>query len=245
MTSTSNLVIFKPKYLYIKQHSVTGLMYFGTTHRNPIKYLGSGKYWLRHINKHGKEHVVTLWHELFTNKDELVQFATQFSKDLNIVKSKSWANLKDENGLDGGVYGYRHSKETIDKLKGRIVSFETREKLRQINIGKSHSTETKLKCATFIGRTHTKETKHKQRLAKIGKSRDKSTIDAWKLTTNEKKEKFTFFRTDGLILENYTLCNFKEYLKLEWLPELKYTSESSGTYRGRLGRGSWTFISRP
>jgi len=94
MSSTHIYSHFEPTYLYIKQHSVTGLMYFGkTTKSDPIKYLGSGKHWIRHINKHGTNHVVTLWHELFTNRDECVNFALQFSKDLNIVESKSWAKL--------------------------------------------------------------------------------------------------------------------------------------------------------
>ena len=43
-----------PTYLYVKQHSITGMKYFGKTTRNPIKYIGSGKYWKRHISKHGK-----------------------------------------------------------------------------------------------------------------------------------------------------------------------------------------------
>ena len=35
-----------PTYLYIKQHSVTKLKYFGKTNsEDPIKYSGSGKYW--------------------------------------------------------------------------------------------------------------------------------------------------------------------------------------------------------
>ena len=35
----------KPTYLYIKQHSVTKLKYFGkTTKKDPVKYLGSGIY---------------------------------------------------------------------------------------------------------------------------------------------------------------------------------------------------------
>ena len=88
-------------------------MYFGkTTKSDPIKYLGSGKHWIRHINKHGTNHVVTLWHELFTNRDECVNFALQFSKDLNIVESKSWANLIEEDGLNGWPKGQTHSDET-------------------------------------------------------------------------------------------------------------------------------------
>lgn len=36
---------FEPTYLYIKQHSITGKLYFGKTVKNPEKYNGSGSPW--------------------------------------------------------------------------------------------------------------------------------------------------------------------------------------------------------
>lgn len=94
--------IYTPTYLYIKQHSITGLKYFGmTTKKDPIKYHGSGTYWLRHIKHHGKKHVKTLWYHQFDTQDLLTDFALLFSEECDIVNSKSWANLKPENGLDG------------------------------------------------------------------------------------------------------------------------------------------------
>jgi hypothetical protein len=83
---------FKPTFLYIKQHTITGLMYFGKTTKNPEKYLGSGSYWVRHIKKHGKQYVINLWYCLFYNELECREFALQFSKQHNIVESKEWAN---------------------------------------------------------------------------------------------------------------------------------------------------------
>lgn len=48
-------------YLYVKQHSITGLKYFGLTrNKNPFKYLGSGIDWKLHYNKFGKEYVKTI-----------------------------------------------------------------------------------------------------------------------------------------------------------------------------------------
>ena len=44
---------FKPTYLYIKTHKTTGLKYFGKTASSKDSYSGSGKYWLRHLAKHG------------------------------------------------------------------------------------------------------------------------------------------------------------------------------------------------
>lgn len=119
---------FTPTWLYIKQHTVTGLLYFGKTTQDVNTYLGSGKYWATHFKKHGKEHIVTLWCELFYSKEEIKKFASEFSKSMNIVKSASWANLKEENGLDGGW---------------PLLSDETRKSINKKNTGKKRSQKVK------------------------------------------------------------------------------------------------------
>lgn len=130
-----------PTYLYIKQHSVTGLKYFGkTTKEDPIKYLGSGIYWKRHIKKYGIEFVETIWHQLFTNKNVLMEYASNFSIKNNIVESDEWANLKSENGLDGGMekgwWSEEQLKHNSDKAKERWANgvYDV-EKLRLSRIG--------------------------------------------------------------------------------------------------------------
>ena len=129
----------KPTYLYIKQHTLTKLKYFGkTTKKSPIEYLGSGKYWKKHIKKHGEQHVETIWCQLFTDKNDLEKFALNFSKDNNIVESTEWANLKNENGLDGGFdkHTIESNKKNSDKAKQRWNSgvYDV-EKLRLSRIG--------------------------------------------------------------------------------------------------------------
>lgn len=137
-------------YLYIKRHTITGLRYFGkTTKQDPYAYLGSGKLWLRHIKKHGKEFVVTDWVKLFNNESELVEFALNFSKENNIVKSLEWANLMDEDGKHGSA-------------KGRIVSAETRAKHSIIHSGKTISEKQKRQIsARHKGKTITTEVRKK------------------------------------------------------------------------------------
>jgi hypothetical protein len=106
-----------PTYLYIKQHSVTGLKYFGmTTKKDPIKYYGSGTYWVKHIKKHGKKYIKTLWFHQFDTQELLTDFALLFSEEYNIVKSSEWANLKPENGLDGFTAELvsKHNKKRVD-----------------------------------------------------------------------------------------------------------------------------------
>jgi hypothetical protein len=126
-SDTHQSVDFKPTYLYIKQHNITGLKYFGkTTQKDPLKYNGSGTYWKRHLNQHGVD-ISTVWHKLFTVKDELVTYALSFSKENNIVESTQWANLKPEDGLrGGGAKGIKikpHSAEHRKNISNAINEF--------------------------------------------------------------------------------------------------------------------------
>jgi hypothetical protein len=102
---------FLPTWLYIKRHRITGLKYFGkTVSVDPYTYCGSGKVWLRHINKYGKEYIDTIWICKFDNKNELIDFALAFSEIFNIVNSTEWANISPENGIDGGYRVNNHFK---------------------------------------------------------------------------------------------------------------------------------------
>lgn len=113
---------FKPTYLYIKQHSITGLKYFGKTTRNPYKYNGSGTHWKRHIKKHGKEHVITLWYKLYNDIDELTNTALALSDMFDIVESDTWANLRLEDGLSGGDTFTTNPNKEIIRQKVSITS---------------------------------------------------------------------------------------------------------------------------
>lgn len=115
-------IYFKPTWLYVKRHKITGLQYFGkTVSKDPYKYQGSGTFWIRHISKHGKEHIETVWVQLFDNRDELIAFANIFSKMFNIVESKDWANLCIENGTDGGYRHNNHLKILNSRPKSKKV----------------------------------------------------------------------------------------------------------------------------
>lgn len=149
---------FKPTYLYIKQHSITGKLYFGKTcrqHHKMLQYLGGGVHWTNHIKKHGPEHVVTLWYCLFLDIASISEFALSFSSNQNIVESDDWLNLKPENGLDGGGRPgiksgklSQHHKEAISKsLKGLTPTEEHRKSLSKALLGKTASEETKAKMS--------------------------------------------------------------------------------------------------
>jgi hypothetical protein len=140
-------VEFKPTWLYIKRHRLTGLKYFGKTVRDPIKYAGSGRYWKKHIKIHSRD-IETIWCELFTDKELLVEFAKLFSEFYNIVGdidingNKIWANEVPEDGLQGGqnaglpsplkgvatgrpgTWKNKKRPEHSDNMKGRKKSLE-------------------------------------------------------------------------------------------------------------------------
>lgn len=125
-------------YLYHKRHRKTGLNYFGKTTIEPYEYTGSGIYWKRHINKHGLDiETVTVWE--FTDQEECSKFALQFSKENNIVESKDWANLKDEDGKDGGDPGPMGRKKISESKLGKKHTPEQnqRKSERQKGIKKS------------------------------------------------------------------------------------------------------------
>lgn len=158
----------RPTYLYIKQHAKTGLKYFGKTVQNdPVKYLGSGSYWTKHIKKYGIEYVKTLCFALYLDEESLQHDAIQFSKDNDIVKSKKWANLKEEDGINNsggrghirteeqkkrisdGLLGKKHSPERIENTRKALIgvkrgphSEQWKQRIRESNIGIKRSSET-------------------------------------------------------------------------------------------------------
>jgi hypothetical protein len=102
-------------YLYVKTHNITGLKYLGYTKRkDPYKYKGSGKYWIKHIKKHEYDVTTEILKECLS-KDEIKEWGLYYSNLWNIVESrdnngnKTWANLKPEDG-DGGqtAFGDMH-----------------------------------------------------------------------------------------------------------------------------------------
>jgi len=118
--------------LYLKQHSVTKLRYFGFTRRDPYKYLGSGKYWKNHLRIHGKEHVITVWTKKFNSRDDAYEFATFFSEVEDIVNSvdkyskKRYANEKPETLEGGSPKGINLGNKYGSANKGKTIPIEKR-----------------------------------------------------------------------------------------------------------------------
>lgn len=151
---------FKPTYLYIKQHSITGLLYLGKTVKNPETYKGSGIKWRAHIKKHGIQHVVNLWYCLYLTEEDIMIAADQLSTQYQVAESTAWANFIPENGINGGPANL-----------GRARSLESRAK--QSKTSKGHK-----KCDT-TNMKRPKSSQGKQNIIEGNRSRRK-----WWICTN-------------------------------------------------------------
>lgn len=147
--------------LYVKTHNITGLKYFGkTTRKDPQKYQGSGKYWKRHIEKHGYDVTTEIVGE-FYSIEEAETFALKFSEENNIIESNTWANLQLENAKDGAPIGH----------VGHIFTIEEREILSIKSTEMWQNTECRSKIITAQKNSWTEERKQEQSDRLTGKKR--------------------------------------------------------------------------
>tara|TARA_B100000508_G_C11451204_1_gene274173 strand:- start:946 stop:1491 length:546 start_codon:yes stop_codon:yes gene_type:complete len=155
------------------------MRYLGKSSKvNLNDYKGSGIRWNNHCKKNGYESVITEWiSEWFNTSEEINNKALFLSEKYDIVNSNDWANLKEENGLDGGDYGYRGAS----KFRKTVLSKEWKE-----TVGKKK----KEKYLRTINDPEWKETVgnpgHRKQSRKI-----KETINnpEWKETVGKAKEK--------------------------------------------------------
>ena len=203
--------------LYIKTHRVTGLKYFGkTTADDPIKYSGSGTYWLRHLMKHGNDYDTEIYLQS-ENQEYITQEALRFSRAYDIVNSELWANLAEETGLDGRVKGLLHSEETKEKIsqaqKGKIHSKETRDKMSESGKGR---------IAWNKGKIHSEETRNKMSDA----HRNKFVSEKTREKLSKAKEKvYLIINPNG---EEQIISNLTNFCKENNLSQPKMSSVVSG-----------------
>jgi hypothetical protein len=127
-------------------------------------YMGSGKYLKRSINKYGKEAHLKEVIALAYSKAEADEY--EISVIYNARKSgETVMNLS--NGGDGTAGFFEHftpeeqeafRQKCIKSLIGRLVSEETRRKIRQSHRGMKHTEEGRIKSGNGArGRKHTQE----------------------------------------------------------------------------------------
>jgi hypothetical protein len=109
----------KPTRLYIKQCPHCGLRYFGKTVVEDIeKYQGSGIVWSRHLKKHGVE-PIHLWNSDWYYDMSIGSFALKFSHINRIVESSDWANIKNEDAIQGGDPGPMGRQKISDTVNSQ------------------------------------------------------------------------------------------------------------------------------
>lgn len=85
-------------YLYKKTHNQTGMQYLGhTTAKDPYKYQGSGKEWIKHIAINDYDVTTEILKKCTTQKD-MHHWEHYYSDKWNIVNSDQWANILTEGG---------------------------------------------------------------------------------------------------------------------------------------------------
>jgi hypothetical protein len=117
----------KKHYLMLKIHNITGLKYLckcSTTDESYCyKYNGSGKYWKRHLKRHGID-ITTHILGVYDTNEALAEMGEHYSKILDVVESKEYANLIPETG-QGGFSKEAHKAAQSEKVKsGRALKFK-------------------------------------------------------------------------------------------------------------------------
>lgn len=136
----------EPARLYIKQCPHCNMKYFGkTTAPNIEKYTGSGKRWKHHIEKHNVT-PIHLWNSDWYHDTSIKRFALKFSRMNKIVESSTWANLIEEDGIDGvssqgaTAENYKRMEEGSHPFCDPLFNQKTNEKRQEtMNKNKSHN----------------------------------------------------------------------------------------------------------
>lgn len=152
-------------YLYVKTHNITGFKYLGkTTSKNPHQYKGSGLVWKRHLEKHGYDYTTEI---LLATEDEkeIKETGIFFSNLFNVVKSKDWANLMEEQG-QGGAWnkGLKSNNDERVKRNAQSMSASKRKSGFYDDCGKY--------LPKLVGDlNHMKKPEHRKRMSEIASRR--------------------------------------------------------------------------
>jgi hypothetical protein len=185
----------KPTRLYIKQCPHCGLKYFGkTVVENIEQYKGSGTRWRRHLEKHGVE-PVHLWNSDWYYDKSISRFALKFSRINRIVESNKWANLAEENGINGGNVLL---SKTDDEIK-EIINKRSESSIKKYGVGNINQLPERKEYYKnlFTNREVSKESKLKMSKAKKGKGLGKDNNNYGNRWTDEQKQNLSKKRKEN------------------------------------------------
>jgi hypothetical protein len=213
------------------------MKYFGkTVSQNIEKYPGSGARWSNHLSKHNVE-PIHLWNSDWYYDTSISRFALKFSFMNRIVESDLWANMKPENGIDGGwerlndgsekhIERTRKGRKQADKIikeKYGVDNISQTEKFKKeasIRIKEEYRDGKRKVSKAFIysfeGKTHSKESKQKMSGPRPqctgSKNSQYGTTWIWKKENGNKK-----IKKDEL--EHYVNQGWEKTYKPGYVPE--------------------------
>lgn len=185
----------KPARLYIKQCPHCGLKYFGkTVVENIEQYQGSGARWRRHLEKHRVE-PVHLWNSDWYYDKSISRFALKFSRINQIVESTKWANLAEENGINGGNVLL---SKTDDEIK-EIINKRSETNIKKYGVSNINQLPERKEYykSLFTNKEVSKETKLKMSKAKKGKGVGKDNNNYGNKWTDEQKQNLSKKRKEN------------------------------------------------
>jgi hypothetical protein len=192
--------------IYKTTNLVNGKQYIGRDSHNNPNYLGSGPLLKKAIKKYGKQNF----------KKEIIEECSSFEQ--MVQREEYWLNYYDvgNNPLFYNIQNCGTGVILIGKRNhfyGKNHSEETKQKLREINIGRKHTDESKLKISNatrgekhpLYGKKMSDETKLKMRLSTLGKRHSEETKQ--KIRQLQRGEKSSCFK-------GYIVCTNGNYVGL-------------------------------
>ena len=132
-----------------------------------VKYKTSSKHVKKFAHKYGDPDIIQI-RKTFSNSEKARIWENKVLRRINVINDKRFLNCANNISIDPMLAGH-------GKSKGKTLSIETKEKIRQANLGKNLSNETRLKISNTF--------KHKtaQELANINSKRSASLMGriAW------------------------------------------------------------------
>jgi len=194
--------------IYIITNTINAMQYVGVTSNIKGRWYqhkkanGSSKYLHTSIKKYGIENFV------FTHVADAFSWENALEIEMMLIKQHNTKAPNGYNLTDGGqgTIGYKWSDDSRKKIRdiniGKKLSEETKKKQslahvgNKYNLGKKASNETKAKMSAIrLGKKHTQESKRKMSIASLGKKHSEETkkylqeINVGKKHTKEAKEK--------------------------------------------------------
>jgi hypothetical protein len=168
----------KLHYIMLKTHNTTGLKYLCYhlgTKESCFIYLGSGKYWIAHLKKHGKDVSTVILAEC-QSRGEAREKGLYYSEQFDIVNSDKYANLIVEDARTNWAHrnkiNYNGEREFPNMkdiaaqrtLRRKLVRLTDKEKLNHQRLGslRKSNPELMISAAKRAGETRGNRLRNKE-----------------------------------------------------------------------------------